>query len=129
MSPKNLFIVTANDHQFQVADQLSQIDPELMDNIYSEPTAKNTLPAIAWATLDILNQNKNALIGVFPSDHIIFKEDQFCQAWETAEISAKDGFITLLGVKPKRPASDYGYIEFGEASSSHDSHTINAVIV
>jgi mannose-1-phosphate guanylyltransferase/mannose-6-phosphate isomerase len=111
VDPTRLFSVTHEDHKFEVKGQLAELFPGVIPNILAEPFAKNTLPAIAWATYQIYQQDPKALIGVFASDQAIDNEAAFVKAWETAEQAASDDYLVLLGIKPCEPATGYGYIK------------------
>ena len=111
VKPVNLFTVTHDDHKFEVKGQLADLLPEALANVLAEPCAKNTLPAIAWATYQIYLKDQSALIGVFASDHAIDNEEAFLTAWKTAENIANDDYLVLLGIKPHEPATGYGYIK------------------
>ena len=121
ISPNNLITVTHQDHKFEVKGQLAEIYPDSIENVLSEPCARNTLPAIAWAVSHILTKDPDALIGVFASDHAIDNEAAFLTAWQTAELAAEDGYLTLLGITPHEPATGYGYIK-----PSQNIHVPNA---
>jgi mannose-1-phosphate guanylyltransferase/mannose-6-phosphate isomerase len=110
----HLYTVTHEDHKFEVKGQLAEIFPEAVANVLAEPSARNTLPAIAWATYQIYQQDQAALIGVFASDHSIDNEDAFLSAWQTAEQVAEQDYLVLLGIKPHEPATGYGYIKPSE---------------
>ena len=111
VAPANLFTVTHEDHKFEVKGQLAALFPEAITNVLAEPFARNTLPAIAWATYKIYQQDKTAIIGIFASDHAIDNEPAFLSAWQTAEQMAELDYLVLLGVKPHEPATGYGYIK------------------
>lgn len=111
VDPSNLFTVTHEDHKFEVKGQLAEIFPDAVANVLAEPSGRNTLPAIAWATYQIYQQDESALIGVFASDHSIDNEDAFLSAWQTAEQVAEQDYLVLLGIKPHEPATGYGYIK------------------
>ena len=114
VSPKNLITVTHEDHKFEVKGQLAEIFPESVDNVLSEPCARNTLPAVAWAVSKINSIDPKAIIGVFASDHAIDNETAFLTAWQTAELAAENEYLTLLGITPHEPATGYGYIKPAE---------------
>lgn len=111
VNPAHLFTVTHEDHKFEVKGQLAELYPESIANVMAEPCAKNTLPAIAWANYQIYQQNPDAIIGVFASDHAIDNEPAFLNAWQVAEQAAEQGYLTLLGIEPDEPATGYGYIK------------------
>ncbi|MDX5346198.1 MAG: mannose-1-phosphate guanylyltransferase [Hymenobacteraceae bacterium] len=113
---ENIFIVTNKDYQHLVKEQL----PQLTDNqILSEPIGRNTAPCIAYACYKIAQINPDANVIITPSDHVILKEEAFrkciTQAVEAAD--KKDVLITL-GIKPSRPDTGYGYIQFIDEDSN-----------
>jgi mannose-1-phosphate guanylyltransferase / mannose-6-phosphate isomerase len=114
VTPDRLFTVTHEDHKFQVKGQLTELAIEAVANVLAEPTARNTLPAIAWATYQIYQREPDAIIGVFASDHAIDNQAAFLQAWQAAEAVAQQDYLVLLGIKPHEPATGYGYIKPSE---------------
>ena len=114
LEPAHLFTVTHEDHKFEVKGQLAELSPQAIEHVLAEPCARNTLPAIAWATYQIYQQDENAIVGVFASDHAIDNEEAFLEAWQTAEQVAEQDYLVLLGIKPHEPATGYGYIKPSE---------------
>jgi mannose-1-phosphate guanylyltransferase / mannose-6-phosphate isomerase len=108
---QHLYTVTHEDHKFEVKGQLAEVAPEAVVNVLAEPCARNTLPAIAWAVNQIQQRDKDAIIGVFASDHAIDNQTAFIEAWQTAETIAQQDYLMLLGIKPDTPATGYGYIQ------------------
>jgi len=109
---ENMYIVTNSMYKELVKAQL----PELSDNqILCEPERKNTAPCITYAAAKIYQINSEATLIVAPSDHLIMKEDRFSEIVKTAisTANANDRLVTL-GIKPTRPDTGYGYIEFIE---------------
>jgi mannose-1-phosphate guanylyltransferase / mannose-6-phosphate isomerase len=107
----NLFTVTHEDHKFEVKGQLAEVAADAVANVLAEPCARNTLPAIAWAVDQIHQKDKDAIVGVFASDHAIDNQLAFIKAWKSAETVAEDDYLVLLGIKPHEPATGYGYIK------------------
>ena len=87
--------------------------PELEDSqIILEPMRRNTAPSITWACFMIKKKNPNANIIVAPSDHLILKEDEFRKAIINGlEFVDRRPYLLTLGIKPKGPVTDYGYIQ------------------
>jgi mannose-1-phosphate guanylyltransferase len=54
----------------------------------------------------------DAVMGVFPADHVIAKEGRYRQLLRTAFRAAERGQIVVLGILPRWPETGYGYIEF-----------------
>lgn len=109
---ENIFVVTNASYAELVQEQL----PLLSSNqILLEPERKNTAPCIAYAAAKIAAINPNATLIVAPSDHLILKEDKFVAIVETAiQTAVNQGHLVTLGIKPTRPDTGYGYIEFVE---------------
>ena len=100
---------------------MAEVLPGAVDGVIAEPIAKNTLPAIAIAVKQIYETDPEAIVGVFASDHAIDNEAAFIAAWDSAEQAAKQGYLTLLGIKPSEPATGYGYIRPGPVLDVKDS--------
>jgi mannose-1-phosphate guanylyltransferase len=105
---KNIFVVTNADHKDLVIEQLG-IDPS---RVLGEPFRRNTAPCLAYGTFRILKENPHAVIAVTPADHLIVKEEEFCDVIQSCFDFAKgnDALVTL-GIKPDRPETGYGYIQ------------------
>lgn len=111
---ENIFIVANEQYRSLVNEQL----PELDDSQFlGEPMAKNTAPCIAYATHKIKHINPNANIVVAPSDHLILDEKAFLNQIEKAfNYTTQHQALITLGIKPHRPDTGYGYIQFLEES-------------
>lgn len=88
------------EHQFRVS------------GIIYESSGKNTAPAVAVACmyLQLLGFEKN-ICGVFSSDALITKEPEFHTVIEKAIEQAKSGQVVVLGIKPHRIETGFGYIQ------------------
>lgn len=106
----NIYIVTNESYKELVIKQI----PELaLDNILGEPVRRNTAPCIAYATYKIRKKNPDANIIVAPSDHLITKEDAFAEAVNIAlNFTDNHDCLLSLGIRPSRPDTGYGYIQF-----------------
>ena len=89
-----------------------------------EPSAKNTAPAIALAALAV---DKDDLILVLPSDHLVTEPERFREAVRRAWPFAMDGWIVTFGMKPERAETGYGYIERGAALDEGIHHAVRFV--
>lgn len=107
---ENIFVVTNKDYRDLVAEQL----PFLKDaQILCEPIGRNTAPAIAYACFKIHALNPAANLVVMPSDHVVLKEEAFTKTVNAAlKASEKEAKLITLGIKPSRPDTGYGYIQF-----------------
>ncbi len=107
---ENIYVVTNVAYEKLVAEQLPSI---LKENILGEPARRNTAPCIAYASYKIHKRDPKAITVVAPSDHLVKKEDTFVKAIKSCFTKAEnqDCLITL-GIKPTRPDTGYGYIQF-----------------
>jgi mannose-1-phosphate guanylyltransferase/mannose-6-phosphate isomerase len=80
-------------------------------NLFFEPEMKNTFAPIAVLSRIIYNADKNAVIGVFPSDHYIKDSKKFIKLVSQEIGLAKNGYIVTLGIVPRCPETGYGYIK------------------
>lgn len=114
--PENIYIVTSEAYVDLVKKQLPHLNEE---QILAEPNRKNTAPCVAYASYKIRNKNPEANIIVAPSDHIITDETSFINTALKGLVfaSEKDCLITL-GIKPHRPDTGYGYIQFIPGAAS-----------
>ena len=123
--PQNIYVVTSDIYEQLVCEQLPNIPKE---NILTEPSRKNTAPCIAYASYKIHKLNPNAITVVAPSDHLISKDDVFVKAIKScfAKAKAEDCLLTL-GIKPSRPDTGYGYIQFVNTPSKEKDKRIYKV--
>jgi mannose-1-phosphate guanylyltransferase len=118
----NIFIVTSQDYEAIVAEQLPEINRE---NILCEPSRKNTAPCIAYISFKLLQKDSEASLIVAPSDHIILENNAF----KTITLKALDfvahlkAFITL-GITPTYPNTGYGYIQHDTMSVAEDIYKV-----
>lgn len=107
---ENIFVVTHEEHAALVRQQLPDLKA---DQILAEPMRKNTAACIAYASYKIEKRNPNAVMVVTPADHLILKENEFLDVIRKAcEHAAGQERLITLGIKPTRPETGYGYIQF-----------------
>ncbi len=116
--PENVLVVTNKIYKDLVLQQL----PELTEKqVLCEPSRRNTAPCVAYANYKIKHKNPNAIVVVAPSDHIILKEDEFVANIKTAMKAAEENnWLLTLGIKPSRPDTGYGYIQYLEEHAYAD---------
>lgn len=115
-NPENILIVAHEEHAGLVREQLPSLTSE---QLMLEPMRKNTAPCIAYAANRVFTRNPEAVMIVSPSDHLILNEKEFLATLQKAvdQAGGQDKLITL-GIKPTRPETGYGYIQFLESRSS-----------
>ena len=109
-------------HRFLVAQQIGEVS-EKQPTIILEPMAKNTAPAIAAACCAAMQQDKDAVVVVLPSDHVIADVQAFQTAVKAAAVNAEQGYLVTFGIVPTFPATGYGYVKAGEKVVSTGSTT------
>jgi mannose-1-phosphate guanylyltransferase len=126
LCPKeNIYIVTNDSYVELVKEQIKGIAE---GNILSEPARKNTAPCVAYACYKIAQLNPDALTVIAPSDHLIVKEDTFVKAIKACFLKAsKEDCLVTLGIRPSRPDTGYGYIQFVESEAKENDKRIKKV--
>jgi mannose-1-phosphate guanylyltransferase len=115
-SPKTFWIITNEDLRPAILKQLPKLPNA---QVLAEPLGRNTAPAIGLAAFLLLRENPEAVIGMFPSDHVIADEKRYRSTIERgAEIAAAGENIVVLGIRPNRAETGYGYIEAGSKFGS-----------
>jgi mannose-1-phosphate guanylyltransferase len=106
------WVITNEYLAHEIADQLPGLPAA---QIIQEPVARNTAPACGLAAFLIERDNPKAVLGVFPSDHVIADEPRFLKALQKGiAVAAAGENIVVLGIEPSRPETGYGYIETGD---------------
>jgi mannose-1-phosphate guanylyltransferase len=110
LAPANRFwVITNQDSQREIARQIPRL---IKQQIVAESVGRNTAPAIGLAAFILLKRDPRAVIGMFPSDNVVGDEKRFRQVLERGiEIAAADENIVVLGIRPTRAETGYGYIE------------------
>jgi mannose-1-phosphate guanylyltransferase len=110
MAGANRFwIITNEDSQREIARQLPKLGRK---QIIAEPVGRNTAPAIGLAAFILMRSDPDAVIGLFPSDHVIADAKSFRSVLEEGIRTAASGEnIVVLGIRPTRAETGYGYIE------------------
>ncbi len=110
---KKFWIITNEDLRSAIARQLPNLSKS---QILAEPAARNTAPAIGLAAFLLERNDPEAVIGLFPSDHVIGDQNRYRETLRRGiEIAAAGANIVVLGIRPNRAETGYGYIEAGSA--------------
>ena len=120
---ENFWVVTNAKYVDIVKSQIPGI-PE--NHILAEPEARNTAPCIAWACWKIKAEDEKANIVVTPSDAVVMNPEEFRRVIKNAlDFTADSNAIVTIGIKPSRPETGYGYVQFAEPVKGE----INKVVV
>ena len=105
-------VITNEDLRREVARQLPRIGRK---QIIAEPAGRNTAPAIGLAAFMLLRSDPSAILGLFPSDQVIADQNRFRLVLQKGiEVAAAGENIVVLGIRPSRAETGYGYIEAGQ---------------
>jgi mannose-1-phosphate guanylyltransferase len=110
-APSRFWTITNDDLRPAILRQLPKLHAK---QIIAEPAGRNTAPAIGLAAFLLLRHDPEAVLGLFPSDHVIAEPAQYRATLSRGiEIAAAGENIVVLGIRPIRPETGYGYIEAG----------------
>jgi mannose-1-phosphate guanylyltransferase len=119
---ENIYVVTNEIYRDLVSAQLPDITA---NQVLTEPVMRNTAPCIAYGSFKIESLNPDAIIVVAPSDHLILDEQAFISAIDKSLTAAsKNNCLITLGIKPSRPDTGYGYIQYTEQSLHNDFYKV-----
>ncbi|MBO9152883.1 mannose-1-phosphate guanylyltransferase [Chitinophaga sp. GCM10012297] len=107
---ENIYIVTHHQYVDLVGKQLPNLPA---GNIVAEPSRKNTAPCVAYISHKIHKKDPKASMICAPADHLIMDPTSFTSTCLNALLFAqKNNALLTLGIKPTRPDTGYGYIQF-----------------
>ena len=106
-------IVTNGQYRFLVAEELAALG--VAADILLEPMRRDSGPAIVAGSLFAHNRDKDCLVVALAADHVVTDPAAFARVCEAASRAAEADRIVTFGVRPTRPATEYGYIRAGAA--------------
>jgi len=114
ISAENIWVITNEQHAFETCYQLKKMGfPP--SQLLTEPIARNTAAAIGYSAKILSQRNPDAIMAVFPADHVITTIESFLKLLKQAETIANKNHLVTLGIKPTSPETGYGYIKQGKA--------------
>jgi len=123
-APSRFWIITNDDLRPAIMRQLPKLPAR---QIIAEPVARNTAPAIGLAAFLLLRHDPEAVLGLFPSDHVIANPTQYrATLAKGIEIAAAGNNIVVLGIRPTHPETGYGYIEAGAPNAAPNATSLDA---
>jgi len=107
---ENIYFITNHHYINTLKEQIPEINS---DNIISEPSRKNTAACAAYFAHKMMALNRKANIIMSPADHLIMDENSFERTTNDAlEFVAHHNALLTMGIKPTRPDTGYGYIQY-----------------
>jgi len=100
-----------------IAEAITSTGGFKAEQVMAEPARRNTLGALCWVAGKLIAMGyADASVAVVTADHLIGDPEKFRQTVETAlDISEREQGLATIGVRPSRPETGYGYIEYVEA--------------
>ncbi len=104
-------VVCGREHACDITRHIASIGVSNGGNVITEPCGRNTAPAILMALFHILQHEPDAILCIFPADHVIQNIAGFHAKLEAAIRLAHQEYIVTFGIQPGYPETGYGYIE------------------
>jgi mannose-1-phosphate guanylyltransferase len=109
---RHFWIITNQELRPEILRQVRRLAAK---QVLAEPVGRNTAPAIGLAAFLIMRLDPAAVIGMFPADQVAADETRFRKVVQQAAMIAGAGEnVVVLGIRPTRAETGYGYIETGE---------------
>ena len=113
--PLDKVMVVTNKLQKDIIHQ--QVPSLPLQNVLFEPLGRNTAPCIGLAAKWIHRHDPDAIMVIFPADHIIRDTEEFLRVIQrAAHVANENDALVTIGIKPTHPETGYGYIQFEDSS-------------
>jgi mannose-1-phosphate guanylyltransferase/mannose-6-phosphate isomerase len=106
-------VITNAAYRFMVLEQLAEIGVEA--DVLLEPARRDSGPAIAAGAAFAQVRDDDAVVLALAADHVVRDAAAFIAACRQGLAAVGEGRIVTFGVKPERAATEYGYINPGDA--------------
>src|ERR1700749_867197 len=106
-------VITNASYRFMVLEQLTEIGIEA--DVLLEPARRDSGPAIAAGAVFAEACDTGAVVLALAAEPVVRDTLAFIAACRQGLFAAEDGRIVTFGIKPERAATEYGYINPGEA--------------
>ena len=112
ISVENLYLATNHQQAIETLRQLHSFG-FFPDHLIAEPCNRNTALAIGLMAKIIIDKDPNAIMAVFPADHVVANSESFIKTLQRAETLAQKDYLVTLGIPPTRPETGFGYLKQG----------------
>ncbi|HEY6064895.1 MAG TPA: sugar phosphate nucleotidyltransferase, partial [Thermoanaerobaculia bacterium] len=103
--------------------ELPDLPPE---RLLAEPARRNSGPPILKAALDF-EEDGDPVTAAVPSDHAVRDADAFRRALSAAAKASETASVVVLGVRPTRPETDFGYLEVADTEAPNGREVVRFV--
>lgn len=123
--PERVYVYTNELVWDEVCRRLPQVP---RNQIVAEPASRNTAPTLGVAAHQILSRDPQGMMVILPADHVIAKPAEFLRVLRAgAEIARTEGRSVVIGLKPTRPDTGFGYVRVGSQEKSINGQEIYRV--
>lgn len=123
---EDVYISTNKEYKELVLKQLPGL-PE--QNVLCEPVGRNTAPCIGLGAMHIATKYDDAMMFVFPSDHLIKFNNMFIRTLQDAsDVAERDDNLVTIGIAPDYPETGYGYIKFDPQTTEGRSYKVDRFV-
>jgi mannose-1-phosphate guanylyltransferase len=112
VSPLRTLVVVTRHHERFYRDALADLPPHA---VVVQPENRGTAAGILYPLLRLETLTAMDAVALFPSDHYVSDDDAFMAHVDAAfdAVRACPDLTVLLGIRPDRPETEYGWIEPG----------------
>jgi mannose-1-phosphate guanylyltransferase len=124
--PERLLTIVTAPHLAYAQEELHDCPA---DTMIVQPQNRETGPGILLPLLHVHRRDPAGVVVLLPADHFIWEEARFMAAVARAAafVGAHPDVPVLLGVDPRRPEVDYGWIEPGARLGHVRGTTVSGV--
>lgn len=117
VNPENILVVTTASFASAAEKILHELPSE---NLLVEPYARKTAPCMALSAYTLLSRDPDAVIVATPWDLVIRDAFLFGRTVQDAfDYVEKHDVLMTLGIVPKTPDVNFGYIQVKEGRNAH----------
>jgi mannose-1-phosphate guanylyltransferase len=127
--PQRVFAVINQSH-LQFSEAKAQVSRRLSDTMIVQPENKETAPGLLLPLMHIAKRYPESAVVVLPSDQFVLEEDELMRQVHLAYLLVRQdpSRLVLLGIKPEREESEYGYILPGKKINGGPSSEISCFV-
>jgi mannose-1-phosphate guanylyltransferase/mannose-6-phosphate isomerase len=108
-------VITNAAYRFMVQEQLAEVG--IVADVLLEPMRRDSGPAIVAGAAFAQARDTEAVVLALAADHVVRDTAAFIAACREGLVAAESGRIVTFGIRPERPATEYGYVSPGEVVS------------
>ena len=117
MPQDHILVITPRQYGASAVSTLPELKPE---NLLLEPFARKTAPCMGYAAYTLLARDPEAVLVASPWDLVIRDEALFADTIREAfEYVEENDVLMTLGIVPRSPDVNFGYIQVREGRNAH----------